>query len=109
MLVALLIDAYADRLFAANPAADDILAFRAGLAAGSPALQQVFDIASGRLQLVIEAVKVPLADYAKLGIEDFMVSLYNDHTVQRVLIARPDGGREPVHPVLVEAIDALRG
>lgn len=106
--MALLIDAYADRLFAAEPDADDILVFRAGLAAGSPALQQVFDLCAGRLHLVTEAVTVPLADYPKLGIEDFMVSLYNDHTVQRVLIASPDGGRLPVHPVLAEVIAALR-
>jgi hypothetical protein len=108
MLVALLIDAFADRLFAADPAADDILVFRAGLAARSPALQLVFGLCAGHLHLVTEAVKVPIAEYSKLAVEDFMVSLYNDHTVQRVLIALPDGERQLAHPVLAEAIDALR-
>ena len=108
MLCALLADAYADRLFATDPGADDILEFRRGLAARSQALQHVFDLAAGRLQLVTEAVPVPLADYHKLGVEDFMVSLYNDHSVQRVRIALPDGGRAPVHDVLAEAIAFLK-
>lgn len=107
MLCALLIDAYADRLFAADSDADDILVFRAALADRSPALAQVFDLCAGRLRLVTEAVEVPIADYPKLGIEDFMVSIYNDHTVQRVLLASPDGGRQLAHPVLGEAIAFL--
>ena len=108
MLCALLADAYADRLFAADPEADDILVFREQLAARSPALQHVFDVAAGRVQLVTEAVPIPIADYHKLPIEDFMVSLYNDHSVQRVRIALPDGTRLPAHDVLAEAIAFLK-
>jgi hypothetical protein len=108
MLCALLADAYADRLFAADPDAGDILVFREQLAARSPALQHVFDLAAGRLQLVTEAVQVPISEYHKLPIEDFMVSLYNDHSVQRVRIALPDGTRLPVHEVLAEAITFLK-
>lgn len=108
MLCALLADAYADRLFAADPDADDILVFREKLAAGSPALQRVFDLAAGRMQLVTEAVQVPIADYHKLPIEDFMVSLYNDHSVQRVRLVLPDGTRLPVHEALAEAIAFLK-
>lgn len=108
MLCALLVDAYADRLFAADPEADDILVFRATLAAGSPALQNVLDLAAGRLHLVTDAVPIPIGDYHTLAIEDFMVSLYNDHSVQRVLIALPDGARLPVHAVLAEAIAVLK-
>jgi len=49
---------------------------------------------------------VPLGDYGKLGVEDFMVSLYNGHTVQRVLIAEGTA-RCDVHAVLAEALKAL--
>lgn len=108
MLCVLLVDAYADRLFAADPAADDILVFRATLAAGSSALQMVYDLAAGRLHLVTEAVPVPIGEYHKLAVEDFMVSLYNDHSVQRVLIALPDAARLPAHAVLAEAIAFLK-
>ncbi|MDB5542700.1 MAG: hypothetical protein JWQ89_4427 [Devosia sp.] len=82
--------------------------FRSGLAGRSPALRSVFDLCAGRLHLVTEAVGVRIADYPKLGVEDFMVSIYNDHTVQRVLLALPDGGRVPVHPVLAQAMAFLR-
>lgn len=109
MLAAHLVDAYADRLFAARaePAAD-VLAFRAGLAGAHPALATIFDLVAGRAGLVTEAVEVPLADYGKLGVEDFMVSLYNGHTVQRLRIVSADGTRQDVHEVLAEALAALR-
>lgn len=107
MLVALLADAYADRLFGAQGAADDILAFRAGLAARSEALAQVFALVRGEVRLVTEAVEVPLADYGKLRVEDFMVSLYNDHTVQRVRLVLPDGSRVLAHPMVEGAVAFL--
>lgn len=107
MLAALLVDAYADRLFAAQTGADDILEFRAGLAAASPALGLVFDVAAGRARLVTEAVKVPLAEYGTLSVQDFMVSLYNGHTVQRVLVVGTDGARHDVHAVLAEAVKVV--
>lgn len=109
MLAAHLADAYADRLFAARaePAAD-VLEFRAGLAKAHPALAAVFNLVAGRVELVTEAVEVPLADYSKLGVEDFMVSLYNNHTVQRLRIVSGDGTREDVHAVLSAALAALR-
>ena len=59
-------------------------------------------------RLVTEAVEVPLAEYVKLSVEDFMVSLYNGHTVQRVRLVLPDGSRLAIHEVLAEAIEALR-
>ena len=109
MLAVMLADAYADRLFAEDEA-DDVLAFRAGLAATSPDLGLVLELAAMRpegVRLVTEAVAVPLAGYGALAVEDFMVSLYNDHSVQRVRIALPDGGRRDVHEVLAEAVDRL--
>ena len=36
-----------------------------------------------------------------------MVSLYNDHSVPRLLLALPDGGRRDMLEVLEEAIAAL--
>jgi len=109
MLAAYLVDAYAARLFAvrAEPAGD-VLEFRAGLASAHPALAAIFDLIAGRTALVTEAVEVPLSDYGKLGVEDFMVSLYNGHTVQRLRIVGPDGTRQDVHEVLAAAVAALR-
>jgi hypothetical protein len=109
LLVAMLVDAYADRLFAAQAAEDDILAFRTRLAAEAPALALVFDVAAGRARLVTEAVEVPLADYGTLSVQDFMVSLYNGHSVQRVRLVAADGTRQEAHLVLAEAVDALAG
>lgn len=108
MLAAALADAYADRLFGAQDATDDILAFRAGLAGRSEALRQVFGLVRGELRLVTEAVEVPLAEYGQLPVEDFMVSLYNGHTVQRVRLVLPDGQHVLAHPVVQAAIAFLK-
>jgi hypothetical protein len=105
MLAAMLIDAQADRLL---PAGEDILAFRARLGAQSPALALIFDLCADRSRLVTEAVAVRIADCPKLGVEDFMVSLYNGHSVQRVRIAPEDGTRHDAHAVLDEAVAALK-
>lgn len=110
MLVAALLDAYADRLFAAAPEADDILVFRTELAAAVPALGQVYELCAQRVggpRLAVEAVSVPTSDLGDLPVEDFMVSLYNDHTVQWVVVAWPDGRRRLAHDVLREAMVAL--
>lgn len=107
MLAVLLADACADRL---RPAGGDVLEFRAGLAARSEALALVFALAAMAPQgprLVTEAVEVPLADYGALSVEDFMVSLYNHHTVQRVRIAVGDA-RHDVHAVLRAAVAELQ-
>ncbi len=107
MLAAMLADAYADRLFGEQDGTDDILAFRAGLAAQSEALGLCFALVRGEVRLLTEAVEVPLADYGTLKVEDFMVSLYNDHTVQRVRMVLPDGSRRPAHDVVREAVGFL--
>jgi len=108
MLAVMLADAYADRLFGAQDTSDDILEFRAGLAVRSEALARVFALVRGELTLVTEAVEVPISDYGTLRVEDFMVSLYNNHSVQRVRIVLPDGARLLAHPVVAEAIGFLR-
>lgn len=114
MLVALLIDAYVDRLFAARTERDDddVLMFRKALGAGSEALALVMDLCAlreGGPRLVTEAVAVPLREYGALAVEDFMVSLYNDQAVQRVRIVTPNGGRRDVLEVLAEAVGVLAG
>jgi hypothetical protein len=107
-LVAALIDAYVDRVFAATPGAEDILSFREAAAAGWPALGRVMALCSQRtVQLVTEAVAVPIADYGALAVEDFMVSLYNDHMVQRLRLVSAEGGRHDMMETLREAIEAL--
>lgn len=107
MLVAALIDAYVDRLFAADPDAEDILAFRSRIAGRSPSLGAIMALCSGRARLVTEAVAVPLADYGALAVEDFMVSLYNDHSVQRLQLELPDGTRQLAAVFLAEALATL--
>lgn len=106
MLVAGLLDAYVDRLFAASRD-EDIIEFRAGMAAGSRAVADVMALCSGRAILVTEAVAVPIADYGALGVEDFMVSLYNDHTVQRLRLVTADGGQHDVMETLDQAMAAI--
>lgn len=109
-LVVALADAYADRLFAAS-GEDDVLVFRAALAARSQALALVMDLAALRPDgpaLAIEAVEVPIARYGELGVEDFMVSLYNANTIRRVRIVLPDGGRLPAPEIVGEALAFLR-
>ena len=107
-LVAALVDAYVDRLFASTRSEDDILAFRATMAAGSPALRRIMALCSqNSAQLVTEAVIVPIAEYGTLPVEDFMVSLYNDHTVQRLVLVLADGARVDMLETLREAIAAL--
>ncbi len=109
MLVAALVDAYVDRLFAADAEADDILTYRAAMGTTYPALGLILALWARRpdIALVTEAVAVPIADYGRLSVEDFMVSLYNDHSVQRVLLALPDGTRRDMLETLREAIAAL--
>jgi hypothetical protein len=106
-LVCGLADAYADRLFGEQPDADDILEFRRGLAGLSPELGLCFAVVRGDAKLVTEAVQVPLSDYGQLRVEDFMVSLYNDHSVQRVRIALADGTRLMAHHVVERAVRFL--
>ena len=107
MLVAGLVDAYVDRLFASAAGVDDILEFRAGVAAGSRALGLIMALCRGRGSLVMQSVAVPIADYGALSVEDFMVSLYNDHSVQRLRLVLPDGERCDILGILGEAIGAL--
>ena len=106
MLVAMLIDAYVDRLFAAMPDADDILDFRAAAAARSVELGRIMALCGGgNVKLVTEAV--PVTDYGALAVEDFMVSLYNGQTVQRLLLVTPDGSRHDMLETLRGALSAL--
>ncbi|MNL47434.1 hypothetical protein D3C87_1702240 [compost metagenome] len=56
---------------------------------------------------MLEAVEVPISAYGSLSVEDFMVSLYNDHTVQRLQIVATDGSRHDMIETLDQAIGAL--
>lgn len=110
LLVASLIDAYADRLFAADDSAEDILVFRAALVAETPALGPIFALCAQRSdapRLVLSATEVPLSQYSRLGVADFMVSLYNNHTVQRVQFAYPDSTQLDAQTILGAAIERL--
>jgi len=107
MLAALLIDAAVDALFEMC-GESDVLAFRADVCARAPQLRPVLDLAAiDGTSLVLEPVEVDIRDYPALGVEDFMVSLYNGRTVPRVLIATPDARRIDVHGALSAALAAL--
>ncbi len=111
LLVAMLIDAHIDRLFETNGESDDVLTFRGSLAAADPALSTIMDLCafrSGSPRVILDTVAVPLSDYQSLSIEDFMDSLYNDHTMERVQVLYPDGSRQDAHVILAEAISTLR-
>jgi hypothetical protein len=108
-LVVYLIDAQVDRLFACS-GKNDVLAFRAELIAQDDALASVLDLAAqreGGPRLEVQTIKVPLANYGQLSVEDFMVSLYNDHSVQRLMLVGTDRAPELAHPVLAAAIERL--
>jgi hypothetical protein len=115
LLVAVLLDNFADRAFEAHRTApervfgaEDVLAFRDELRRRSPAQGLLFDLGAmgpGGARLETRAVEVPIPDYHRLSVEDFMVSLYNRHTVQRVLLVAADGGTRLALEVLEEAVD----
>lgn len=107
--MAALVDAYVDRMFGCDPGAEDILVYRAAMAGQCNALDLVMGLCTGRpgLGVTTEAVPVPIESYGALGLEDFMVSLYNNSSVQRVMMVLPEGTRRDMLAVLAEAIAAL--
>ena len=115
LLVAVLLDHFADRVFTQFRdmpervfGAEDVLAWRAMLAARSEPLALVADLASGQRDgaiLRVDAITVPIADYPALAVEDYMVSLYNQNSVQRVVIVRGDGSTALAHEILASALE----
>jgi hypothetical protein len=119
MLAAVLLDNLCDEAFDLlragqpdrDPGAEDVLAFRDRLAAASPPLGLVLDLCAGRQdgpRLEIATVPVPIEDYPRLSVEDFMVSLYNGNSVQRLVIAGGRGGARPALEVFGDALRDLR-
>jgi hypothetical protein len=114
LLACVLLDDFADRVFedrrdtpAAIGGAADGLAWRARLRAASPALARIFELCAlspDGPRLVTSTVEVPLADYPRLPVWDYMVSLYNANTVQRVMLVGPGETARPALEVLAEAI-----
>ena len=117
LLVAVLLDHFADLVFTRwrdMPervlGAQDVLDWRATLAKQCPALALVAHLASGKhdgATLRIDTIRLPIADYPALGIEDYMVSLYNQNSVQRVVVARRDGSTVLAHDILAAALAYL--
>jgi hypothetical protein len=105
MLLALLIDARLD-----GRTGGDRLAHRAAMARACPALGLVLELCAMRengARLVLEPVAVTAADSPSLSEADYMVSLYNGGTVQRVRLAWPEGRREDALAVLRAAVTFL--
>jgi hypothetical protein len=117
-LVMVLLDKLADRAYFAwretaperLGGAEDIVAWRDLLRTRCPAMAAIFDCcalpAAGGL--VTRAVEVPIAEYPLLSTADFMVSLYNQNTVQRVLLVLPGGETQLARQVIGNAMDWWR-
>lgn len=116
---AVLVDALADRVFEATRGApqavrgaEDLPQYRRRLAEESAALgilAQFTAMGPDAPRLEMASWPVPDTELAALGIEDFMVSLYNGQQVQRVVFAWPDGRRRLAHEVLAEALAFWQG
>lgn len=50
---------------------------------------------------------MPIGNYDRLSVENFIVSLYNDHSVQRLQLVSADGRRHDMLDTLTDAISAL--
>lgn len=90
--------------------AGDILAFRSDVRQADGAVDALFELtalADDGPWLRLETVEVPLADYGQLDLPDFMVSLYNQHSVQRARIVWKDGRREDALALLAKALVAF--
>jgi hypothetical protein len=110
LLAAMLIDAYVDRLFAAGArGGDDVLEHRSRVALSFPALGSIMALCGhkGDVTLLTEAVVVPIDRYGELDVADFMVSLYNSHSVQRMIVITKDGERKDLHSLLAAAAASL--
>ena len=108
MLAFMLVDAIVDDM-ARRPGSDPLRA-RADLARGDADLALVVEVAAHRAdspRLAVESVSVPLAQYGSLTSAEFMVSLYNQHTVPRLKVVGSDGGDRDAHAVLAGAVAAL--
>jgi hypothetical protein len=107
-----LLDAYVDRLYAADTSrAEDILTFRTGLSHTSPSLALLLAVAEqkpGAPQLHLETAPLSPSDYSHLSEAEFMVSLYNDATMPKLLIIAPDNASFDAHSVLQDAFEHIR-
>ena len=59
--------------------------------------------------LETRAVEVPIPDYPRLSTADFMVSLYNKNSVQRVLLVFAGGETQLAREVIGAAVDWWQG
>lgn len=86
--------------------AEDLPAYRSRLAQRAPALRLIFEGGEidGGSRLRLGPMPVTEGMLMTLPVEDFMVSLYNDNTVQRVFIGARDGSLRLAHEVLGEAM-----
>jgi hypothetical protein len=102
MLLALLVDE------AIGAGAEDPLAQRAAITDAALAIvMELAAVREGGARLVLEPVVVTAAEAGGLREADYMVSLYNGATVERVRIAWVDGRREDALGVLRQAVAAL--
>lgn len=110
MLFVMLADGLLDELFEHQTESDDRIEFRQKVAAHSSSLALMMKLAAHRPEgptLVLAEHKIPVAHYGSLSVEDFMVSLYNDHSVQRLMVDVGDGEPIAAEYVLKDALAEL--
>ena len=110
MLAVALVDAFVDRLFERSDLSD-VLEFRRRIGEAHPVLGLVMSIASHRAdgpKLAIANRPVPIERYGELAVEDFMVSLYNDHSVQQLVVQSPGASDMPALALVQSALRDLR-
>lgn len=94
-LVAALLDVMPDRVYAARREsagsilfATDRADYRRKVLAASPAMALIAALAEGQARLATIAYRVPAEAVEQMDVRDFMVSLYNDQTVPRLVLER---------------------
>lgn len=91
--------------------AANIASWRARLRSASPALALLADSCAARPDgphLRLATVPVPEEAIRTMPIEDFMVSVYNQSTVERVVVATPGGEVTPARDILEAAAEWWR-
>ena len=110
MRAVVLIDGLLEKILESGAVGDDLLEARRAITAKWPSLAVIMDLAAVERDgpsLVVMEQEVRLEQYQQLAVEDFMVSLYNNHRVQRLVVTR--GGVAPIslEQLLDKALEEL--
>jgi hypothetical protein len=110
MRAVVLIDGLLDKISESGAVGDDLPEARRAIAAKWPSLAVIMDLAGVERDgpsLVVMEQEVPLKRYQDLAVEDFMVSLYNNHCVQRLVVIGAAMAPIPMEHLLDKALEEL--